>query len=60
MPMCACDCTCRPCKISEMAYHPLFSERLDAMVAEWEKVVPPKPRRNLLPMDDESIDDDEY
>jgi hypothetical protein len=43
-----------------MAYHPLFSERLDAMVAEWEKVVPPKPRRNLLPMDDESIDDDEF
>ncbi len=28
-----------------MAYHPLFKERVDALIAEHERIVPPKPKR---------------
>ena len=46
MPLCAPDCDCRWwCKICTMAYHPLFKERVDALIAEHESIVPPKPKR---------------
>ena len=38
MPMCVHDCTCRYCKISEMAYHPLFKDRVDELLIEFSQL----------------------
>ena len=47
MPLCADapNCNCRPCKISDMSYHPLFKERVDMLITEYEEKVPPKPKQ---------------
>ncbi len=52
MPMCASDCNCRWCRLVEMACHPLFSERVDALLALYNQSVPLKPRAKALPDDD--------
>ncbi len=52
MPMCASDCNCRWCRLVEMACHPLFSERVDALLAVYNQSVPLKPRAKALPDDD--------
>jgi len=31
-----------------MAYHPLFKERVDVLIAEYARVVPPKRKRPLM------------
>ncbi len=52
MVMCAPNCDCRWCKICEMAYHPLFKDRVDEMITEYETIVPPKPKYNYKLMND--------
>lgn len=42
MPMCAHNCNCKWCRLSEMSNHSLFKERVDALLMEYEKAVPPK------------------
>ena len=51
MVMCASDCNCKWYKLSDMAYHPIFKERVDALIAEYEKTIPPKPRAKTPPDD---------
>ncbi len=34
-----------------MSYHPLFKERVDALITEYEQIVPPKPREKTPPED---------
>jgi hypothetical protein len=38
MVMCAHTCVCKYCKISEMAYHPLFKDRIDELLIEFEPI----------------------
>jgi hypothetical protein len=35
-----------------MAYHPLFKDRVDEMITEYETIVPPKPKYNYKLMND--------
>ena len=35
MPMCAPDCDCKWCRMSEMSDHPLFKDKLDALLEEF-------------------------
>ena len=48
MPMCASDCNCRWCRLSDMSHHLLFKERIDALLLEYERTVSPKPRAEML------------
>jgi hypothetical protein len=51
--MCTSDCNCKWCRLSEMSYHPLFKQRVDALMLEYEQNVPLKPREKALPDDDD-------
>ena len=51
MPICAEDCDCRWCKLSDMSCHPLFKERINALLLEYERIVASKPKHKLLPDD---------
>jgi hypothetical protein len=35
MPLCACDCECKWCMLTQMADHPLFMDLLDDMLDEF-------------------------
>lgn len=45
MPMCVSDCNCKWCIMSDMTNHPLFKERMDALIKEYSDLVPPKKQR---------------
>jgi hypothetical protein len=36
--MCAPDCNCRACDVSNMAYHPAFKDRIDEMIQEYKRL----------------------
>jgi len=38
MVMCAPDCDCRWCRLTEMSMHRLFKDRVDALLAEFTPV----------------------
>ena len=49
MPMCEPDCNCKWCRLLDMALHPEFSSRVDTLLAEYEEMVPLKPKIACLP-----------
>jgi len=51
-PICAPDCNCKWCRLSDMSVHVRFKERVEALLAEYNRDVPPKPRLKAPPEED--------